>query len=161
MSSLGAGVPRSSPFYVLLAKWLDFHAQQILLSSSIISSRFNPLEIHTNRVLSAYPPTPFCFISIDWVLNVLHFFYTRTFTLESKFVFQMHFIRFTKNKKGGHLHTPIIRTLYTHSIIFFNLRAVETSLTFIAITPFMVPVIVVGSRAPWNVTMINSCAAVV
>ena len=78
-----------------------------------------------------------------WLIGII------TFTLESKFFFLMHFIRFTNKKKGGHLHTPIIRALYTHSIILFNLRAVETSLTFIAITPF--PVVfakVVGSRAP-------------
>ena len=88
--------------------------------------------------------------------------FTRTFTQESKFVFQMHFIRFSNNKKGGHLHTPIIRTLYTHSIIFFNSRAVEASLTFIAITAYQVEVgIGLESRAPCSVTIMNSCAAVV
>ena len=87
--------------------------------------------------------------------------FTRTFTLESKFVFQMHFIRFSNNKKGGHLHTPIIRTLYTHSIIFFHSRAVETSLTF-AITAYQVEVgIALESRAPCSVTIMNSCAAAV
>ena len=87
--------------------------------------------------------------------------FTRTFTQESKFVFQMHFIRFSNNKKGGHLHTPIIRTLYTHSIIFFHSRAVETSLTF-AITAYQVEVgIALESRAPCSVTIMNSCAAAV
>ena len=73
----------------------------------------------------------------------------------------MHFIRFSNNKKGGHLHTPIIRTLYTHSIIFFHSRAVETSLTF-AITAYQVEVgIALESRAPCSVTIMNSCAAAV